>query len=161
MITQEPALRQVRVEQAGSSDLADVMKVMTSAFDPRFGEAWTRPQCAGILPMAGVSLRVARAEDGAPLGFALFRTVASEAELLLLAVVPANRRRGVGRTLLEDFMASARGEGATMVHLEVRENNTAIQMYTAAGFTAVGRRRDYYSGSDGVRFDALTLSRSL
>jgi hypothetical protein len=32
---------------------------MTAAFPARFGEAWTRSQCAGILPMTGVRLMLA------------------------------------------------------------------------------------------------------
>jgi ribosomal-protein-alanine N-acetyltransferase len=81
--------------------------------------------------------------------------------LLLLAVDRSSRRRGVGRRLLEDFMEHARSQGATCAHLEVRENNDAIQMYKAAGFTTAGRRREYYNGSDGSRYDALTLARDL
>ena len=161
MIAQEPSLRHVRIDAAGSNDLGDVMQVMSSAFDARYGEAWTRRQCAGILPMAGVSLRIARSETGAPVGFSLFRTVADEAELLLLAVDPDRRRQGVGRSLLDDFVEHAKGLGVALVHLEVRENNPAIQMYSAAGFSAAGRRRDYYSGSDGSRYDALTYTRTL
>ena len=38
----------------------------------RFGEAWTRSQCSGILPMAGVSLSLARDGDGSGVvGFSL------------------------------------------------------------------------------------------
>ena len=62
-----------------------VMAVMDDSFDPRFGEAWTASQCAGLLPMPGVWLTLAR-EDDAVVGFALARVVADEAELLLLAV---------------------------------------------------------------------------
>jgi ribosomal protein S18 acetylase RimI-like enzyme len=43
----------------------------------------------------------------------------------------------------------------------VRENNPAIHLYKAAAFDAVGRRPNYYSGSDGSHFDALTLARSV
>ena len=53
---------QVRLRPGDSSDLEEVMEVMDAAFGSRFGEAWTRSQCAGILPMAGVawSLRAIR-----------------------------------------------------------------------------------------------------
>jgi ribosomal protein S18 acetylase RimI-like enzyme len=36
-----------------------------------------------------------------------------------------------------------------------------MHLYRAAEFKPVGRRRDYYSGGNGARFDALTLSRSI
>lgn len=142
----------------GSDDLDSVVEVMNAAFDERFGEAWTRSQCAGILPMPGVKLEVARFADGRTAGFSLHRTIADEAELLLLAVSPEFRRRGIGKMLLNHFFADARSRGATRVHLEVREGNPAVIMYRAAGFNLAGRRRKYYRGRFGGEYDALTLS---
>lgn len=153
---------EVRLEPGASHDLDAVMAVMETAFESQFGEAWTRSQCAGILPMLGVSLILARApKDGNPAGFFLCRTVADEAELLLLAVAPEHQRRGIGRRLLDHFVACANAEGASRVHLEVRDGNPAVRMYKAAGFTPVGRRRNYYHGVDGQQFDALTLARQV
>jgi ribosomal-protein-alanine N-acetyltransferase len=152
----------VRLERGSSDDLDEVMKVMDQAFGDRFGEAWTRSQLAGILPMGGVSLRLARlpASDEA-VGFSLFRTVADESELLLLAVLPGHHRRGVGRRLLADFLEQARNDGVARVHLEVRDGNAAVAMYRSAGFSPVGRRRNYYHAADGKRFDAITLAHEL
>ena len=158
-----PALdRTVELRPGNSRDLNAVMDVMDSAFGERFGEAWTRSQCAGILPMAGVSLIVAREIEGdGVIGFSLARTVADEAELLLLAVAPNRHRQGVGRLLLDDFMQRARAAGVARVHLEVRDGNRAVEMYLRAGFTPVGKRSNYYHGAQGNRFDALTLSQEL
>ena len=60
------------------ADLRDVMRVMDSSFDPGFGEAWTIAQCAGLLPLPGVWLTLARDGEEA-VGFALARLVADEA----------------------------------------------------------------------------------
>jgi len=154
-----PALdTNVGLRTGDSSDLDDVMRVMDAAFGERFGEAWTRSQCAGILPMAGVRLVVARDTDTLEaIGFSLSRTVMDEAELLLLGVLPERHRQGVGSRLLEDFVHRSRVQGATRVHLEVRDGNPAVSMYRDAGFSPVGRRRNYYQAPDGQRFDALTL----
>lgn len=150
----------IRIDRGSSDDLDSVMQVMEAAFGDRFGEAWTRSQCSGILPMAGIRLALARDGDGTGvIGFALARTIADEAELLLLAVAPGHHRRGIGSRLLDDFMDRAREGGAAKVHLEVRDGNPAIAMYRAAGFLPVGRRRNYYRGADGSRFDALTFAR--
>lgn len=152
----------VHLERGTSKDIDRVMSVMESAFGNRFGEAWTRSQLAGILPMGGVSLVLAReAENEEAIGFSLFRTVAGEAELLLLAVMSTHHRRGVGRQLLGYFIERARNEGVVRVHLEVRDGNPAVEMYRTAGFSPVGRRRNYYHAPDGQRFDAITLSRQL
>lgn len=148
----------IRIRSGDSRDLDSVMEVMDAAFGQRFGEAWTRSQCAGILPMNGVSLVVARdAENGRVVGFSLSRAVADESELLLLAVHPQHHRHGIGALLLDDFIERARDSGLGRVHLEVRDGNPAIEMYRDAGFRPVGRRRNYYHAPDGKRFDALTF----
>lgn len=150
----------VTLVPGGSSDLDCVIEVMDSAFDDRFGESWTRSQCAGILPMPGVRLMLARC-DGRAAGFSLYRTVSDEAELLLLAVAPEFRRQGIGSRLLDHFLEAALAAGATRVHLEVREGNPAVVMYRQAGFSVAGRRVKYYHGRFGGQFDALTLNRRL
>ena len=149
-----------RVERGSSDDLDAVMRIMSAAFLPTYGESWTRSQCAGILPMAGVSLRLARDGEGQVLGFALMRVAADEAELLLIAVDPAAQRGGIGAALLDDFVATAVAAGAVRLHLEVRDDNGALALYERAGFAPAGRRRDYYRGAGGEVRDALTLARN-
>jgi ribosomal-protein-alanine N-acetyltransferase len=145
-----------RLVSGGFDDLDGVMRVMTSAFDKRFGEAWTRAQCTGILPMTGVQLTLA--ENGEQIiGFSLHRSVAGDSELLLLAVDPNAQRKGVGRKLLRHFVDSSRKSGASRVHLEVRDGNPAVVLYETAHFQQAGRRRNYYKGNNGEQFDALTF----
>lgn len=152
----------VRIETGTSEDMDAVMEIMDSAFGRRFGEAWTRSQLAGILPMAGVSLMLARdPRTDVAVGFSLVRAVADEAELLLLAVLPTHHRRGLGARLLDDFLERARNNGVARVHLEVRDGNPAVGMYRSAGFSPVGRRRNYYQAPNGKRFDAITLAHQL
>ena len=147
----------IALGEGGLADLPQIMAVMDDSFDARFGEAWTAAQCAALLPMPGVWLSLARDQSGA-LGFALSRIVVDEAELLLLAVRKDAQRRGIGKMLLDRFVRRARIRGAERLHLEVRDGNPAVQMYRQAGFAPVGRRRNYYRGSDGHQYDALTLA---
>ncbi len=149
-----------RVAEGGVLDLEDVMAVMNESFDPAFGEAWTAPQCAGLLPMPGVWLSLAR--DGEEvIGFALGRVVIKEAELLLLAVKRDRQRSGAGRVLLDRFVELASERGAERLHLEVRDGNHAVNLYRSAGFSEVGRRKNYYTGRDGQIYDALTLAKTV
>ncbi|MCF2513535.1 GNAT family N-acetyltransferase [Sphingomonas sp. G124] len=156
MATIRKAASLVRLRPGGIDDLDDVMRIMGGAFQPCFGEAWTRSQCAGILPMSGVNLTIAEDNRG-PAGFSLARCVADEAELLLIAVDPASQRSGIGQSLLDNFIATVRHWGATKLHLEVRDGNPAVAMYRAAGFIPACRRRNYYHGADGRAYDAVTL----
>ena len=140
-------------------ELDAVMAVMEASFDPAYGEAWTAPQCAGLLPMPGVWLTLAH-DGGEVVGFALSRLVVREAELLLLAVSRQAQGRGVGRKLLESFVADSAARGAERLHLEVRDGNPAVSLYRRMDFREVGRRRNYYRGPAGNLHDALTLARS-
>jgi ribosomal-protein-alanine N-acetyltransferase len=136
--------------------IADAMTVMDAAFDPVFGEAWTSAQLAGVMMMPGTWLTVVRI-DAAPLGFALVRSVLDECELLLLAVDPLWRGRGVGEALLRDSLIRARRRGITSMNLEVRASNNAIKLYEKTGFEYVHRRPGYYRGNDGQLHDALSF----
>lgn len=141
-------------------DLPQVAEVMHEAFDPKYGEAWTTAQCMGMLSLPGVWLTLASV-GGVVAGFALTRISLDEGELLLLAVRPRLRGRGVGRALLRSVIADARDRSVKKLHLEVRAGNDATRLYVREGFTKVGERRGYYRGRHGQQFDAQTFSRSL
>ena len=147
----------IRLRPGGFDDLDEVMRVMNRAFSPSFGEAWTRSQCSGILPMSGVMLTLTESDNGLA-GFSLVRSVADESELLLLAVEPAEQRRGIGQALLGRFIWEATERGAHRLHLEVRDGNPAVDLYFSAGFAPAGRRRNYYHGPENQAFDAITLT---
>jgi ribosomal-protein-alanine N-acetyltransferase len=146
------------LRQGDEGDLGPLMAVMESAFDPLFGEAWNAGQCLGILSLPDVWLTFAE-QDARIIGFSLSRLVMDEAELLLLAVEPAGRGHGIGRALIERTIEIAAEKDAHRLLLEVRDGNPALGLYRRAGFSEIGRRRDYYRGSDGATRDALTLAR--
>lgn len=149
----------VTFDEGGLGDLDGVMAVMDTSFSRDFGEAWTASQCAGLLPLPGVWLSLARI-GGRTVGFTLARIMAGDAELLLLAVSRDAQRDGVGRALLDRFVATAEARGAERMHLEVRDGNPAVHLYQRAGFRPVGRRKNYYRGRGGQLHDALTLAKS-
>ncbi len=91
-------------------------------------------------------------------GFALARVIAPEAEILTLAVDPAQRRQGIGRRLVQGLEAAAAARGVRTMFLEVAStNDAACVLYARLGYAQVGRRAGYYA--PGV--DALLLSRDL
>lgn len=153
-------LQTIDLREGGVADLGTVDSIMREAFDPRFGEAWSRSQCLGILALPGVWLTIATVGD-APAGFALSRLIVDEAELLLLATLPERRRRGIGAALLRATLADAATRRAVSLHLEVRDGNDAIRLYRGAGFAKVGERRGYYRGAGGRTYDAFTFRRDL
>lgn len=143
------------IREGSVADIDAVMSVMRDAFDPAFGEAWTEAQTTALLVLPGAGLWVA---DG---GFAITRTVIDECELMLIAVRRDRRGQGIGTALLTQVIAAARRAGAGSMFLEMRSDNPARALYEGAGFRTVGRRRDYYRGSDGTRRDAETFRLTL
>jgi ribosomal-protein-alanine N-acetyltransferase len=121
------------------------------------GRAWSAAEFAALAAAPGALLLC---EGGC--GFALGRVAADEAELLMLAVAPPARRRGVATRLLAGFEDAARHAGAAEAFLEVDAANTAAQaLYAMAGYTERGRRPGYYGHADGHRSDALILGKTL
>lgn len=150
----------ITLRTGDARDIAAVEALVAAAFDPRYGEAWTRGQCLGVLAMTGVRLTLATIGE-APAGFALVRSAADEAELLLIAVAPSMRRGGVGGALLRSVIAEAGATGIADLHLEVRASNPAVGLYRDHGFVKVGERRAYYRGRTGEAFDAHTYRRPI
>lgn len=148
-------------------DIDRIMEVMEAAFEPQWGEAWTRRQVSGLLLLPTTHYRLvdstgaAPAELAATAGFTLVRAAPGEEELLLIGVKPLNRASGLGRKLLDLFMEDARSRGAARVFLEMRENNPAVNLYVNAGFRQIGRRPGYYKTTDGIRLDAITFALDL
>jgi ribosomal-protein-alanine N-acetyltransferase len=82
----------------------------------------------------------------------VYHTV-DELEILNLAVVPAERRRGLGRRILGMALQIARKMGIERATLEVRASNyPAISLYQSCGFVRVAVRPHYYSdtGEDAL-----------
>ncbi len=78
-------------------------------------------------------------------GYVVALDAADEGEILNLAVAPAGRRNGLGRTLVQHILEALTARGVRQVYLEVRESNApARALYAAQGFKEVGRRTQYY-----------------
>ena len=94
-------------------------------------------------------------------GFVLARVAAGEAEILTLAVAPAARGKGLGRSLLQAAINKAQVMGAQTMFLEVgADNPRALALYAGLGFAKVGTRKAYYSALSGST-DAAVLRLSL
>lgn len=85
----------------------------------------------------------------------LFRRGSRVARLYSIAVDPASRRRGLGAALLIAAEAAAGARGATVLRLEVRQDNAAaIRLYVEHGYQRIGAREGYYEdGSAAWRYE--------
>ena len=152
----------LNVGAVGASCLPAIEAVMCRAFDPTFGEAWSKAQCLSVLAYPGYALRGAwfGKDPAAGLaGFAISRAVAGESELLLIAVDPDHRRAGVANALMDDWMELNQEKGVTRAFLEMREDNSARSLYEQWGFRDIAIRKAYYLGKDGVARNAVTMQK--
>jgi len=130
------------VRRARSDDLPAILAIERVSFtDP-----WSHSSFAALLEQPRVYFSVALdAATGALIGYTVAWFVLDEAELANLAVAPESRGAGVGAVLLAGALAASEARGSMTMFLEVRASNVpAIALYTAHGFTEVGRRRAYY-----------------
>ena len=147
-----------------SEDIDRIMAVMAVAFEPGYGEAWTRRQVEDALLLGNCHYQLIDAQGGHPepgdsaAGFSLSRHSLDEEELLLFAVHPAHRREGLGRRMLIELAAAARARGARRLLLEMRRGNPAESLYRAFGFHPIGERPNYYRAAGGERIDAITFA---
>ena len=140
---------ELRVRPAVAADLDALCRIEARAAPT----PWDRDRFAESL----VEHQVLALDAGGELrGFAVFRRVMDEAELLNIAVAPEHARRGGGRTILRAVLARLAGQ-ARCLHLEVRAGNVpAIGLYESLGCVRVGLRRGYYPAAGG-REDAILM----
>ncbi len=128
-------------------------QVLATLEEAAFGKhAWGADGVAGGFCAAGVEIVFCELEKMPPIGFAIWRAAAGEAELLSIGVVPDARGSGAGAALLGAVFDAAKRAGAGAIYLEVDPANmSAVRLYKRAGFTDTARRKAYYrSGADAV-----------
>lgn len=103
------------------------------------------------------SICLAATDDDILIGYLIAARYAQVWHVMNVSVDPANRRAGVGSSLMRELLRLADGD-RTHYTLEVRvSNEAAIAMYKRSGFRAAGTRPGYYTDN---REDALIMWRS-
>lgn len=144
-----PDAPRIVLRRAGETDGGAIAELESLALE----DPWSPGMV--IAALAEPTTRAWLAEHaGDPVGFALFRRVADELELLRLGVDPAWRRAGIGGELVARGLADGLDSGASFCHLEVRSGNApARRLYARLGFAEAGVRKAYYGdGSDACLY---------
>lgn len=95
--------------------------------------------------------------QGQVAGFCILQPVLDEANLLLMAIDPAQQGQGLGYQLLEASVAMLKNN-PVQIFLEVRESNlAAIKLYEKSGFHQIDLRKNYYPNSNGSREHAIIM----
>jgi len=148
-----PALN-VELNIAKPADAKQVSKLHAASMP----KPWTASEWHHYL--SDPHIRCTLATEGAEaLGFVATRQVADEAEVLMIAVAPDSRRRGIASALMHRVAADLTQSPARQLFLEVSTNNHAARdLYSSLGFHQIGRRPGYYQVSGVPPQDALVLA---
>lgn len=93
-----------------------------------------------------------------PDGFLLAWIAADELHIIAIGTRPTQRRKGLGRQLVQALIEFARCEHARLLILEVRRSNmAAIALYRSFGFSVSRLRRGYYASptEDGIEMQLV------
>lgn len=151
----------MRVSAAGPAFLP----VFAALHRECFARSWDEAAFAGLFETPGTFGLLAAGDDGLPRGLCLYRVVADQAEILTICVLPSARGGGAGQALLGEAARDAATRGARKLFLEVSVTNPAARrFYAAAGFCAIGLRKNYYKEQvEGatIPVDAEILAKNL
>jgi len=133
-----------RIKPVSTPDQIDDVLLIEEA---SFTNPWSRAMYLAELENSGISFcYVAKGPDDVVAGFCSFWRVLDELHINNLAVLPAFRRKGVARALLEHVLKEGSALGARRATLEVRRSNDAARLlYERFGFSVAGVRRGYYT----------------
>ena len=124
-----------------------------------FSVPWSREALLEELDNPYAHYVVCCDKAGNVVGYIGSRIVLDEADITNVAVRPQYRRRGIAARLVSMMLEQMAEKGVVSVLLEVRESNLpAKNCYAQAGFTVVGRRKNYY---ELPKEDALLMGRQL
>jgi len=146
----------------------DAVRIATMSRDyveDGLGWGWTPARV--LRSIRDRATNVVVAECGADLaGFGIMKYLDDDAHLLLFAVKPEYRRRGVGSGLVTWLESTATTAGIELIFLETRATNTAArEFYAARGYRELATLPRYYGSEDAVRIGkdlgSFTAARSV
>lgn len=146
----------------------DAVRIATMSRDyVEHGLGWGWTPARVLRGIRDRATNVVVAECGADLaGFGIMKYLDDDAHLLLFAVKPEYRRRGVGSGLVTWLESTATTAGIELIFLETRATNAAArEFYAARGYRELATLPRYYGSEDAVRIGkdlgSFTAARSV
>jgi [ribosomal protein S18]-alanine N-acetyltransferase len=134
----------VQLEPMQLEDIEAVLAIEQQSFTMPWTDAMFRSELQHERTPHMLVARVVQASSSI-VGYVGYRVVLDEMHVILIAVAPAWRQRGIARQMICQAMDQARAAGCTRATLEVRVSNTpAQQLYYSLRFAPVGTRPKYY-----------------
>lgn len=137
------------IRRAGPEDV-DLLTALDASC---FATPWSRDSFAREMEHCELAFYLIAEKNGRVVGYAGFWLIVDEGHITNVGVIPQERKRGIGRELMEQLIALAARQGAERLTLEVRPSNQAARMlYRNLRFEEAGRRPGYYedNGEDAI-----------
>ena len=130
------------LDLASREDAAPIARLSRDEIERGLGWRWQPPAIRRLIADPEVAVLG---------GFGIMEFGFDRAHLVLLAVEPKLRRRGLARRILRWLEKSARTAGVDEIRLEVRAGNTgARQFYEVEGFRRGGYLPGFYQGRESA-----------
>ena len=130
----------ITIKYATLDDVAEILRIEQACFST----PWTEQGIRESIENENTHLYLALA-DGKTAGYMGVQIFSGEGYVTNVATLPAYRRRGVAKALIERVL----GNEMDFLTLEVRESNApAIALYESLGFARVGVRPHFYRNPD-------------
>lgn len=136
----------IEIENMTFDDFEKIKNILLEEFD----EFWT-PNILKSELENEISKYIVAKENGEIFGFAGIIILPDDVEITNIVTKKSERKKGIGKLLLDKLIKIAKETKRDNISLEVNEKNSAaISLYKKAGFEEVGIRKKYYNGIDNA-----------
>lgn len=140
---------------ANASNLNEIFDIENSCFDAPWSIRLIKEE---IEVLNGQTILLKNKKSGEIIGYACYRIVDNDSELMRIAIKKNFRDKGLGHLLLDEVIRLVKIKGAKKLNLEVASINApAVKLYEKHLFKKDGVRKNYY----GLGIDGLLFSRCL
>lgn len=148
---------EARIDFAKAADLKEIAAISRDEIEYGLGWRYTARTLYRLTRSKSKNVVVARV-GGELAGFGIMTYRRDQANLDLLAVKKAFRRRKIGTQIVDWLAKVAVTAGITSIYVQVRKRNPgAVRFYQKLGFTRLEEIRGYYNGVE----NAVVLARLL
>lgn len=144
----------LKIEKMTLDALDSIKNIIISDFD----DFWNYDILKEELECSNSYFVIAKNDNNEIVGFAGFKIIVDEANIMNIVVKKSFRHNGIGSILLEHLISYAKDKNLKTITLEVNEHNlSAIRLYDKFNFDHLGIRKKYYNGES----DAIIMSKKL
>jgi [ribosomal protein S18]-alanine N-acetyltransferase len=153
------------IRRCDSSDIISVMEINLKTLPEHYSDYFYESLLAE-LPEAFLVAEIERKLVGYIMckieyGFSNFKKLGfvKKGHVVSVAVLPENRKKGIGRALIEEALAGVKLKKSDELYLEVRcSNNEAIRLYEKLNFVIKQRLKAYYRDGEDAYLMAIEFS---